>query len=308
MSVVNFEYKANDGKTIFAKKWSPENSPVGVLQIAHGMAEHVERYNEFAEFMTSKGFIVYANDHRGHGKTAEPKKLGFFAEKDGWKLVIDDVYKLTELIKDENKDLPIFLLGHSMGSFISRAYLSKYDTSILSGVILSGTAATAGGLVSFGKFVSSMQGVFKGKASRSKLMTGLSFKGYNDKFKPTKTPFDWLSRDDERNKNYWEDKYCGFICTNGFFYDMLSIIEFINTKDALNKFPKDLPLFFISGSMDPVGEFGKGVKKVYNNYKTLGVKDIKMKLYEGGRHESLNETNRKEVYDDILSWIQEHNS
>jgi len=301
-----FEFEAKDGKKISAKKWIPENTPVAVLQISHGMAEHVERYNEFAQFLNSQGVIVYANDHRGHGKTADPKKLGFFSDNEGWKLVIDDVRQLTKIIKDENEDTPIFLLGHSLGSMIARNYLIHHPDNLLSGAIISGTAGKTGFIISAGKFIAKMQGVFKPKWYRSKLMTGMSFNGYNDKFKPTKTPFDWLSRDHERNQDYWNDKFCGFICSNSFFYDMLTMLSIMNDQKNINKTSNEIPMFFFSGAMDPVGEFGKDVQLVYNKYKLAGVKDLKLKLYEGGRHEMLNETNRKEVYNDVYQWIKEH--
>jgi len=305
MNVSSFEFESVDGKKIYVKKWMPETTAKGVLQISHGMAEHVERYNEFAEYLTNNGFIVYANDHRGHGQTAEPDKLGFFTSKNGWKLVIDDVRKLSEIIKEQNPDLPLFLLGHSMGSLIARANVMMCKP-IIDGVIFSGTSAAGGAIVGVGKMISSFQGLFKGKTKPSKLMTGMTFKGYNDPFKPTKTPFDWLSSDYDRNKNYWDDKFCGFVCPNRFFFDLLSVIQYINKPQNIKNIPVDLPIYFYSGAMDPVGQFGKDVPIIYNKYKDLGVKDIKIKLYDGGRHEMLNETNRQEVYADVLEWLNQH--
>ena len=306
MKEIYFDFEADDGKKIFAKKWLPDGKTIAVVQISHGMAEHVERYNEFAQYLSSKNIAVYANDHRGHGKNADPKKLGFFADKNGWELVVSDVHKLTEIISNENPKIPVFIIGHSMGSMIARAYLIKLRDNLLSGAIISGTSGKSGFIVSSGKFIAKVQGLFKPKWYRSKLMTGISFKGYNDPFKPTKTPFDWLSRDDERNKDYWNDKLCGFACSNRFFYDMLSMLSMVNKNENIKKTSKNIPMFFISGSMDPVGEFGKDVKMIYNKYKEFGVKDIKIKLYEGGRHEMLNETNRQEVFSDLFEWITLH--
>ncbi len=302
-----FEFKAKDGQVIFVRKWLPDDNKIkAVVQIAHGMAEHSGRYEEFAKYLSGKGFAVYINDHRGHGQTAKDlKKVGFLAPKNGWQLVRDDVHQLTQIIKENHPNTKIFLLGHSFGSMITRAYLIEYGKDI-DGAIISGTTGTTGFIVDAGKFLASLQGLFKGKDKPSKLLTGMSFKGYNDPFKPTKTPFDWLSRDHERNKNYWKDPYCGTIFSNRFFFDMLDMIKHINKPAELDRMPKNIPLFFISGKMDPVGEFGKGVQKVYNNYKQLGVQDINLKLYEGGRHEMLNETNRQEVYQDIVDWISKY--
>lgn len=301
-----FKFLSEDGLELNAKKWLPENKPGAVLQIAHGMAEHVERYNEFANFLNSNDIAVYANDHRGHGKNSEPKKLGYFADKDGWKLVLSDTVKLTETIKKEHPDSPIFLLGHSMGSMLTRTYLIKHNDNFLSGVIISGTSGKNGFIVTAGKITAKLQGVFKPKWYRSKLLTGMSFKGYNDPFKPTKTPYDWLSRDEERNQNYMEDKFCGFVCSNSFFVDMLTMLGIVNNKKNIETSPKNIPMFFLSGTMDPVGDFGKEVTDVYNKYKNAGVKDIKLKLYDGGRHEMLNETNRNEVFKDVLEWLKQH--
>jgi alpha-beta hydrolase superfamily lysophospholipase len=299
-----FEFTAKDGQKIFVRQWLPDNNEINaIIQVAHGMAEHSGRYTEFAEFFASKGFAVYVNDHRGHGQTAKDlKNVGFLAPNNGWQLVLDDVHQLTQIIKEKHPNKPIFLLGHSFGSMLARAYILEYANDI-NGVIISGTTGTEGFIVDAGKFLASLQGIFKGKNKPSKLLTGMSFKGYNDPFKPTKTPFDWLSRDEERNKNYWKDPYCGTIFSNRFFYDMLSLIKYINKATNYQKIPQNLPVLFISGTMDPVGEFGKGVKKVYNKFKQKGVQDINLKLYEGGRHEMLNETNRKEVYQDIFDWI-----
>lgn len=303
MNITTFQLQSVDGKDIYVKKWVPQTQAQGIVQIAHGMAEHVERYNDFANFLTQNGFIVYANDHRGHGQTAETGQLGHFANKNGWKLVITDVRSLSERIKKDNPDLPLFLFGHSMGSLIVRANMMMFD-KIADGAIISGT--TLGGspaLVAIGKLISSVEGIFSKKSTPSKIMTGLTFKGYNTPFKPTKTKFDWLSSNHERNKNYRDDKYCGFVCSNRFFFDLLSIIKYINKKENINKIPLNMPIYLFAGTMDPVGQFGKDIPIIYNKYKNLGVKNIDIKMYKDGRHEMLNETNRQEVYSDIISWI-----
>ena len=308
MQATTFEFESIDGSKIFARRWTPETDETinGVLQISHGMAEHSNRYAQFAEFMTSNGFVVYANDHRGHGKNVDNvDKLGFIAPENGWQLVVEDVFSLNKLIKKENNGLPVFLLGHSFGSVTARASMSKYG-KIFDGIILSGTTGTSKLLISAGKIISSLQGLFVGKDKKSKLMDSMSFKDFNNHFKPAKTAFDWLSRDHERNQDYVDDPFCGTVFTNRFFYDMLSMMQYISNKTNLNNLPKDIPIFMISGDRDPVGDFGKGVKMVYNNYKQFGVEDINLKLYKDARHELLNETNRKEIYEDIIKWINEH--
>jgi alpha-beta hydrolase superfamily lysophospholipase len=302
-----FEFEGKQDVQIFVRKWMPETGEIkGILQISHGMQEHSGRYTEFGEFLTKQGYIVYINDHRGHGKTAKkPEDIGILAEKDGWNLVVDDLHKLSKIIKEAYPNSPLFLFGHSFGSFTARTYITRFK-DILSGVIISGTNGKSGALVALGKSIASFQGFVKGKTAKTKLLTGMSFKGFNDSFKPTKTPFDWLSKDNARNQNYWDDPLCGVMFSNRFFYDMFSMICYVNSKVAKNNVPTDLPMYIFSGEMDPVGEFGKEVKLVYNNYKELGVKDINLKLYEGGRHEMLNETNRQEVFEDIFNWLEAH--
>lgn len=307
------EFIAKDNKKIAYKKWLPEGQPKAVLQISHGMAEHILRYSEFAKFMTSKGIAVYGNDHRGHGKTVmdeangdfKKAKLGYFGPKNGWKLVLDDVKQLSDIICRDFPNVPLFIIGHSMGSFLLRAYIMSTD-KLPKGVIISGTGDNKGALISAAKFLSSVISIFKGKEKQSEFLTGMTFKGFNDYFKPTKTDFDWLSRDDERNLNYKNDPLCGFSCATRFFFDLSCLIQFINNKNNIAKLPVDLPMRFMSGSKDPVGQFGKGVQNVFELYKNTGVKDINIQLYDNGRHEMLNETNRQEVYADIYNWIEQH--
>ncbi len=300
----NFTFTTEDNKNIFVHKWSPIIQPIGVVQIAHGMAEHSARYQNFAEFLTSKGFIVYANDHRGHKETAgSVEKLGFFAHENGWNLVADDMRQLTNIISKENLDLPIFLLGHSMGSLLIRTYITKYKDKI-KGVILSGTSGESGFMIKMGKFVAKTIGSLKGKEIPSKLLDSMSFGKFNNAFKPNRTKFDWLSRDENQVDKYVNDPYCGTVFSNRFFYDMVSGVDYNNQKENIDKIPKDLPMLFVSGNSDPVGDFGKGVKKVFEDYKNAGIKNIEIKLYPEARHEILNETNKEEVYQDIVNWIE----
>jgi len=300
-----FNFKSIDGFNIFTYSWLPnkENEIKAVVQIAHGMAEHAARYHEFAEFLTDNGFGVYANDHRGHGKTAGSlDKVGFFAESNGWDLVVSDMHSLTEEIKKEHPNIPVFLLGHSMGSMLSRDYASKYGNEIR-GLILSGTAADPGMLGNAGIAISKISGMLFGKESKSPLLDKLSFGAFNGKFKPNRTAFDWLSRDETKVDKYVRDPYCGSVFSKGFFYDMLTGLKKIHMKAEIGKIPTALPIFFISGEKDPVGKNSNGVKKVVKMYGKSGIENVDLKFYPDARHEILNETNREEVYRDILSWI-----
>lgn len=303
MKKTEFTFKAKDQQDIFVYQWSPSSDAVGVIQIAHGMAEHAGRYQRFAEYLTGKGFIVYANDHRGHGKTAGSlEKVGFFAQKNGWHLVTDDLKQLTDMIAEQNPGLPIFLLGHSMGSLLIRTYLTKYHENI-KGVILSGTSGESGFMVKMGKMVSKILASVKGKKAPCKMLDQMSFGKFNQSFKPNRTKFDWLSRDEAEVDKYIDDPYCGAVFSTQFFNDMLSGVDYNNQAENIAKTPKDMAVYFIAGSLDPVGEKGEGVKRVFNGYQKAGIKDVELKLYPEARHEILNETNKQEVYQDITNWI-----
>lgn len=301
-----FKIDGLDGHKIFVASWMPENSErlKGVVQINHGMAEHCLRYRDFAKFLTDNGYGVYAHDHRGHGQSLDSNEdIGFFKDKEGWNNVIDEVYKVTEHIKKENKDIDIFVLGHSMGSLITRGYIQKYGDQV-KGTIISGTSATKGFLGVAGIAVARLICVTKGNRHKSKLLTDLSFGNFNKQFAPNKTEYDWLSRDEQQVKKYVEDEKCGFMCSSRFYVDLLKGLSNISKKNNILKTPKKLPILFISGDNDPVGDMGKGIRKVTDTYKSLGY-NIKVILYEGARHEIINEINNDKVYNDILDFIRD---
>ncbi len=307
MNISEYKLKANDGTQIHVYEWLPdEPSEVkACLQIAHGMAEHAQRYDDFAGFLNKSGIAVFANDHRGHGKTAGSiENLGYFADENGFQKVVDDMHVLTVKIRSEFPDKPVFLLGHSMGSFLSRYYAIK-DASKIKGLILSGTAGDPGMLGKVGKILSSLIASIYGKKSQTPLMTTLSFGAYNKQFKPNRTEFDWLSRDNEQVDKYIKDPYCGTVFTAGFYKDLLEGLLFVNQFQEIQKMPNDLPVYLISGDKDPVSENGKGVKEVYEKMKKAGLKDVEMKLYPDARHEILNEINKDKVYNDVLAWINQ---
>ena len=305
MNCEEFYFKGEEDLDVHVYKWLPENiEPKAVIQIAHGMSETAIRYEEFAKNLTEQGYVVYINDHRGHGKTAKViDNVGYLAEKDGFTCLVKDMDTLTNIIKEEYNDLPVFLFGHSMGSFASQRYIMEYGEN-LDGLVLSGSNGKHGIKLKAGEFIASMEIKKYGRRHRSKMLDSLIFGGHNKKFKPAKTDFDWLSRDEKEVQKYIDDSFCGILFTCGFFYDFIKGLQEIEDKENLKKVPKDLPIYIMSGDKDPVGENGKGVLRLRDRYVNLGVKDISCKLYEGGRHEMLNEINKEEVINDVISWLE----
>ena len=299
-----FTYPSSDGvHQIHAAEWTPDiTEPRGVVQLVHGISEYILRYAPFAEYLTRYGFIVVGDDHLGHGKTASgPEEYGFIAEQDGWTHMADDVRALRVLTGEKYPGLPYFLLGHSMGSFLARTYLIRWPGT-LTGAILSGTGQEPAPTVALGKFLTGIGNPRK----VNKLVNSLSLGAYNKKFAPNRTSADWISRDEQIVDAYVADPLCSFVPTAGMNHDMMGGLQFIAGKENLARMDKDTPVYFFSGDKDPVGGTGEGVRKVCGFFRDAGVKDVTMKLYPGGRHEMLNETNRDEVYADVLSWLEKH--
>lgn len=309
MKCREFYFKGEENLDVHVYQWEDEEvKPRGVVQIAHGMSETAIRYEYFAEQLTKDGYIVYINDHRGHGKTAEEvENVGYLADKEGFKCLVKDMDTLTKIIKEENPDLPVYLFGHSMGSFASQRYIMEYGNN-LDGLILSGSNGKHGIALNLGIMIASYEIKKRGRKHRSKMLDSLIFGGNNRGFKPARTGFDWLSRDEKEVDKYVEDPFCGVIFTCGFFYDFMKGLQEVEHPDNLRKVPLDLPIYILSGDKDPVGKNGKGVLRLRDRYINLGVKDVSCTLYEGGRHEMLNETNKDEVIENILKWLNEKNS
>lgn len=304
----DFVFKSEDGTDVFVYNWLPDDGvkTKGIVQISHGMAETAKRYERFAELLTENGYIVYANDHRGHGKTAKTiEDLGYLADEDGFNWLVKDLHKLTNIIKKENDSMPLFLFGHSMGSFAGQKYIMLHGNE-LDGLILSGSNGKQGIILNVGTIVAKREVKKNGRKAKSTKLDKLSFGGFNKEFKPNRTDFDWLSRDNDEVDKYMDDPFCGTVFTAGYFYDFLTGLKEIEDEDNLRMIPKDLPIYIFSGDKDPVGKFGKGVINLVNRYKKYGVKDISYKLYKDGRHEMLNEINRDEVMDDIINWLDNH--
>ena len=301
-----FTFNSTDGALVTVRSWAPENpeQPVAVVQIAHGMAEHSLRYDWFARRLVAEGFAVYANDHRGHGETAGYEdRLGHFSDQNGWTQVVRDMAQLNDLIRKKHPGLPVFLFGHSMGSLLSRDFMTRWGGS-LKGVVLSGTAGHPGLRGRVGLLLAKLQALLGGGRSLSTLMDSLTFKSYNKAFAPVSSPFDWLSRDSDQVDAYIKDPYCGFICSSRFYVDVIGGAIKVNTMGHILNTPKDLPVLLVSGDMDPVGHYGKGVTRTHEAFQKAGLKDVTVKLYEDGRHEILNEINREDVADDVIAWLR----
>jgi len=303
MNYTEFTFTDKGGKEVHVYKWQPEGTPKAVIQFAHGMQEHALRYSDFAETMASEGFIVYAHDHRGHGKTAgNISKLGIIDSKKGWYWLVEDVHDLSKIIRTENPGLPLFVTGHSMGSFVVRDFAAKYGNTV-DGIILSGTRSESLILVKGGLFFLKLLVLITGHAYKNVFFSSFTLKKWCKRIKHPKTVFDWLNRDENAVESFISDPYCGFVCTQGFYRDLLQLLVNIYSMENIRKIPKNLPILFTAGDGDPVGDYGIGVKTAFNNFLKAGMKNVTLKLYPAARHEILKETNKKEVIGDLLSFI-----
>lgn len=299
----NFKFKDSDGIELNVYKWIPKGEKIGVVQISHGMTENVLRYDEFAEYLNDKGFIVYGHDHRGHGLTARTKEdLGYISDNEGFDWLVRDLYELISNAKQDNKGLPIYLFGHSMGSFVSQRFVELHGKDI-DGLILSGSNGEPTKLTPFGILISRLEIKLFGRKHTSKVMDKLSFGNFNKKFKPNRTSYDWLCSVDSEVDKYIANEHCGFVCSSSFYYDLLRGLKEIHNEKNFISIPNELPIYILAGDMDPVGFFGKGIMNLYEKLKNNGIKDVKYKLYKDKRHEILNEDNKEEVMNDISIWL-----
>ncbi len=305
MGTSDFQHTLSDGKAAFVRRWLPPGSPKAVLLIAHGMAEHSGRYERFAAPMAAAGWAVYAPDHRGHGRSAAEGELGWFAEKDGFTRVREDLHEVASLAAAENPALPVFLLGHSMGSLIAEAYLSAYGSE-LAGCVLTGVLSPPPLVLSvIGRLIAALGSAFKGQKAPARILHKMSFDSSNRDFQPARTPVDWLSRDPAEVDKYVADPLCGFVCRFGFYRDFLSGFASVYRRgSAFSGLPKALPLYILAGAEDPLGGAVGFVPILAGKYKAAGLQDVSTRLYPGARHEILNETNRDEVMADIKDWLE----
>jgi alpha-beta hydrolase superfamily lysophospholipase len=308
MRADTFQLKVEDTREIFVYRFQPDEGvkPKAIVHISHGMAEHAARYARFAEALTAAGYVVYANDHRGHGKTASgPDELGWLAGSRGFTRAVQDLQQLAVYEKAQHPGLPLFLFGHSMGSFFAQAFLIE-SGSMLKGAILSGSNGKPNLLAQAGRLVARAERARLGARGHSKLLTTLSFDDFNKAFKPTRTGFDWLSRDPAEVDKYVADPLCGFMVTTQLWVDVLDGAAQISDPAAQARVPSDLPVYIFAGSEDPVGGKTKGLEQLIGAYRQAGLRDVQHKFYPGGRHEMLNETNRDEVTRDVVAWLDAH--
>lgn len=300
----NFTFASADGKTrIYVTEWKPESGEIqGILQIVHGMLEFIGRYEEFAEFLVEKGFVVIGNDHLGHGASVATKDdWGYFGEN-GNQNLLADVHQLKTMTEKRYPGVPYFILGHSMGSFLLRQYLCEHGET-LDGAIVMGTGAQPMPVLKAGKGLCRMIAAMKGWRHRSKLINQIAFGAYNKRFEPARTPADWLTKDKKIVDWYVQEERCTFLFTVNGYYNLFESIEQGARKSNLKKMPKDLPVLFVSGQEDPVGDFGKGVERVRKWFKEVGMEDLTWIYYEDDRHEILNELDRENVYKDLAAWL-----
>ncbi len=286
--------------------YTPKDTiPRGVVQLSHGMTEYVERYEDFAEFLCKYGFVFCGNDHLGHGNTARTADdYGYFSEGRGLQYLCRDVRRLTLLMKKQYRHLPYFLLGHSMGSFIARAYTIRYKNAI-DGLILSGSGE-ATPAVHIGVRIADDIIKRKGPRYRSNLFKDLVYRSYRTPLNENQTAFDWLSRDPQIVRDYTADEKCTFLFTSSAVKELFLMLNYVSSRNWYRKFPKQLPVYIFSGDRDPVGQYGLAVKAIEKKLREQQVKDVTVNLYAGARHEILNEINREEVYRDLLHWLLAH--
>lgn len=298
----DFYFPSHGKGMIHGCRWEPEGKPVAVLQIVHGVAEYAARYDHFASYMAEHGFLVVAEDHMGHGGSIGSEgKLGCF--EGGWHKAVADVHRLLSYTRMEFPDVPYILLGHSMGSFMVRTFLAKYPKSGVSAAIISGTAWMHRGIINTGIATATLVGKRQGPEKPSKLLNDMMFGGYNRKIEHQRTSHDWLTRDNKIVDAYVADPLCGFTITAGLAKDMLTGLLYIQEPENLAKMRKDIPVFFIAGANDPVGNYGEGVKQTAQAFVKAGMENVAVRLYPLCRHEVLNELNRDEVYANILDWL-----
>ncbi|CRM25172.1 alpha/beta hydrolase [Pseudomonas marginalis] len=303
MNHSTFWLTANDRSRLYVNHWMPDGPAKAVVMLSHGMAEHSGRYARLAEALCSAGYGVYAPDQRGHGRTADEGTLGLYAEKDGWNKVVGDLASLNQHIGQQQPGLPIILLGHSMGSYIAQAYLLHHSAS-LHGAILSGSNFQPVALYRAARLIARAERLRQGVRGRSALIEFLSFGSFNKAFKPTRTAFDWLSRDPNEVDKYINDPLCGFRCTNQLWIDLLGGLQQISKASNLAQIDPGLPILVMGGECDPVSE-GKRLKSLAHALREAGSQHLQLNIYPQARHEVFNETNRDEVTADVLTWLDQ---
>ena len=304
MKKLEFYYDSADGQTkIHAIKWIPEKEIKAILQIAHGVTEHIDRYDELAEYLTDKGILVVGNDHLGHGKSLGTTM--YFGPEGSWNYVVEDINTCKNLVEEEYPTLPYFMLGFSLGSFVLRNFLIDYKPNI-AGAVIVGTGYNSNFEVALAKFIANSEAKKYGEENTTDKIKSLTFATYNKMFENPKTEYDWLSLSEKNLDEYTKDPLRGEAMSSGLFRELLSGMKYTCNFINIKNMNKETPILFLSGDKDPVGGQTKGVNKVYDLFKKANIKDVTLKYYENLRHDVLHEDNKKEVYDFIYKWLIEH--
>lgn len=283
-------------------RWVPEGQPKAIVQIVHGIAEFIERYDDFAAYLNSFGYLVVAEDHMGHGKSIGKDGVqGYF--HGGWFAAVEDTYSLLLQTQKEYPDIPYILFGHSMGSFMARTILAKYPDSGITAAIICGTGWQPGLVLKSGIAMSKLVCKRIGEKTPSDKLNALIFGSYNNRIEHPRTAYDWLSRDNQIVDSYIAHPLCGFVPSAGLLRDMMMGIDYIQRKENLARMGKTLPVHFIAGGDDPVGAYGKGVKQAAEAFRKAGMQKVSLRIYPMCRHEILNEINKQEIYEDIVQWV-----
>lgn len=310
MGMINRVLISDDGHRMYTYLFIPDIKPKAIVQIVHGLGEHAGRYKEIAEKLNKEGFLVCADDHRGFGRSTVSKdQMGHMADKNGHELIIEDMKHLMVNTKADYPNLPYFMMGHSMGSFLTRGFLIKYHKD-LNGAIIMGTRGKPKGIETLGKTIANIQKSLFGGRKRAYLLDKLSVGGYGKKYFPKdKSDLAWLTSDKEEIKKAQEDEYfADKPASIETYVQLFELIDKISDKNNYSSMDKNFPILLISGDRDPVGDMGKGVKWVYEMYKSLGLNDVNISLYKDGRHEILNDVQRDDVANEIIAWLNTHMS
>ena len=294
-----FTLRADDGQGLLTRRWLPEGPARGMVQIAHGLAEHSARYARLATALNAAGYGVYANDHRGHGPEAPAADLGHFADEGGWDKVVGDLWTLNRLIAAEQPGTPIIFLGHSLGSFLGRGFIAQHSDA-LAGAALSGSSGKPPAIATLGRAIARAERLRLSKRGKSRLIFQMWFGDFNKPFKPTRTEFDWLTRDERQVDAYVADPLCGFPFTTQLAIDVLDALPRVTSEASLAAIRKDMPVYVFSGERDPVRA---NIKGLIADLKAAGLTNLTTRIYPGARHETLNETNRDEVTRDLIAWL-----
>jgi alpha-beta hydrolase superfamily lysophospholipase len=305
MRSATYSHTADDGTNLHVYRWEPEDlsSAFGIVHVVHGMAEHGGRYARLAEALTGAGFRVYAHDHRGHGPAARPEDLGHFGDEQGWARVVGDLRRLLRREMDENPGKPLVVIGHSMGSFMVQQLMFEVP-EWLSAVVLSASNGKPSPIASAGRLIARAERRRLGPRGKSPLIHALGFDAFNKAFKPNRTDHDWISRDEAEVDRYAADPLCGFQCSTSTWIEVLDALAEISRPSNQAKIRKDLPVYIVAGSEDPVSEKTKGLSQLLRAYARAGLTDVTHHFYAGARHEIFNETNRDEVIGELVAWLR----